>query len=50
MISLNEDAMGNIETSGSLKILEFLMHEMVALIVKLQYRVQIKDPIEGARM
>ena len=50
MISLNPDAKGNIQSSGSLKILDFAMHEMVALIIKLQYRVKITDPIDGSRM
>lgn len=50
MISLNLDQAGNIQSSGSVKILDFAMHEYVALIVKLQYRVQIKDNVEGDRM
>lgn len=43
MISLNKDVSGNIESSGILKILDYSMHCEVALIIKLQYRVQIKD-------
>lgn len=43
MISLNKEFSGNIESSGILKILDYSMHSEVALIIKLQYRVQIKD-------
>lgn len=50
MISLNSDSHGNIQTSGIVKILDFAMHEMIALIVKLSYRVQIRDNYAGDRM
>ena len=50
MINLNEDSRGNIESSGSLKLLDFCMHELVALIIRLSYRVEIRDPMEGTRM
>lgn len=50
MISLNEDSRGNIQTSGSMKIIEFVMHELVALIVKLTYRVSFVDPYEGTSL
>ena len=33
-----------------MKILDFSMHEMIALIVKLTYRVQIRDNYMGDRM
>lgn len=38
MISLSKDMHGNISSTGSLKILDYPMHEMVALIIKLEYR------------
>lgn len=38
MISLSKDMKGNISSTGSLKILDYPMHEMVALIFKLEYR------------
>ena len=50
MISLNSDSRGNIQSSGSVKILDFAMHEMIALIVKLVYRVQIRDTYMGDRV
>ena len=50
MISLNSDSQGNIQSSGSVKILDFAMHETIALIVKLVYRVQIRDTYMGDRM
>lgn len=50
MISLIEDSKGNIQTSGSMKIIEFAMHELVAMIVKLQYRVSFSDPHEGTSL
>ena len=50
MISLNEDAQGNIESQGSLKIIDCAMHEMVALLIKLHYRVQIRSHLEGLRI
>lgn len=47
---MNADSQGNIQSSGSVKILDFAMHELVALIVKLAYRVQIRDNYIGDRM
>ena len=50
IINLTEDARGNIQTSGSLKILDYCVHELVALIIKLTYRVELRDPMEANRI
>ena len=38
IISLNKDVNGAIQSTGNLKILDFTLHPMVALIFKLEYR------------
>ena len=50
MISLNYDSQGKMASPGTMTILDFRMNDMVALIVKLHYRVKIMDNIEGDRM
>lgn len=41
-ISMNLDLKGQIQTSGSIKILDFCMHPLIALLFKLEYRVTLK--------
>lgn len=43
IISLTKDANGQIHTTGSLKISEFILHPMVSLVFKLEYKVQITE-------
>jgi hypothetical protein len=43
IISLTKDATGQIHTTGSLKISEFILHSQVSLVFKLEYKVQITE-------
>lgn len=43
LISLSLNSHGVVQPTGSLKILDFILHPQIGLIFKLEYRVQITE-------